>query len=350
MGGAQKGSAGVGQIPQTAEPAEPTGTADAQPRQKFVWPPRPVVVEPLPPSLELSRLKPDPAPGVHPLPPEPEGNPPAERAPPRSWLLEAERIWMGMTREPWAARAAAAGWCPDSPADYCPRCATTVGPHEVTRDGADPVCPACRAKRLPWDRAVRLGDYDGLLREAIHEVKFKRWRALGTELGRLLGEQFGRALSALGLDAGRAVLVPIPTTFRRRMMRGIDHTLVIARAAREVLGGRLVPALARRHRPSQLDVPPSQRQANVAGAFRLKREFDLSGKLVVVVDDVRTTGATMTAACRAIRTGPHPPGQKNGSGNQIPAAVALWTAVLAVAPDPARPRRSAGPPDFGGPE
>jgi len=43
-------------------------------------------------------------------------------------------------------------------------------------------CPACRGKRLPWARAVRLGEYDGLLRDAIHEVKFTRWRTLGSDL------------------------------------------------------------------------------------------------------------------------------------------------------------------------
>jgi len=79
--------------------------------------------------------------------------------------------------------------------------------------------------------------------------------------------------------------------------------------------------LRRRHRPSQLAVPVSRRKANVRGTMTCARA-DLTGRLVIVLDDVRTTGATLREACRAVKKAN--PGAK------------LWAAVAAVTPDPAR--------------
>jgi predicted amidophosphoribosyltransferase len=251
-----------------------------------------------------------------------------------------------MTRAPWPARAAVEGWTPDDASAYCPRCATTVGAYEITEKDGSPVCQACADKRLPWTRAIRLGEYNGLLREAIHEVKFTRWRTLGGELGALLGGRLAESLRADGIDLSTVTLVPVPTTFRRRMQRGIDHTLVIARAAREVLGCNLVQALSRRHRPSQLDVPPSERHANVARAFCRRRGVALRARVVVLIDDVRTTGATMGAACRALSALPGDGPRTAGAQKPAWVAAGLWTAFLGVTPDPAkRVQKRAGRPE-----
>lgn len=250
---------------------------------------------------------------------------------------------MGMTRAPWSARAAAEGWTPDDTAVYCPRCATTIGAYELTEKAGVPVCQACHDRKLPWARAVRLGEYDGLLRDAIHEVKFTRWRTLGAELGAILGARLALALSAEGIDPGAITLVPVPTTFWRRMHRGIDHTLVIARAARQVLNCNLARALSRRHRPSQLDVPTSERHANVARAFRCRRRAALRAPLVVVIDDVRTTGATMSAACRALLQGHSEANRPRGSTPPAWMAAGLWAAFLGVTPEPARRSIKAAP-------
>lgn len=203
-----------------------------------------------------------------------------------------------------------------------------------------PSCPACRNRRLPWERAVRLGPYEGELREMIHQVKFQRWRRLGSDLGRLLAMPLRHALTDAGIDPRSAVLVPVPMSFRRRWMRGIDHTLVIARALADALPCPLVRALRRRHRPTQWSVPASARRANVRGAFvaspaRVRR---LAGRTLIVLDDLRTTGATLTECCRCLREA-----HRRGVPSGEPARpLGVWTAVLAVTPDPGRPGASPG--------
>jgi predicted amidophosphoribosyltransferase len=193
--------------------------------------------------------------------------------------------------------------------------------HEETPDG----CRVCLGKRLPWTRFVRLGEYHGLVRDVVHEMKFTAWRRLGMDAGRMLGAQLRPLLE--GVAREELVLVPVPSTFRRRMARGIDHTLVLARGAREVTGGRIVRALARRHRPSQVGLPMSERRRNVSGTMRLRGQGQLGGCTVIVIDDVRTTGATMTEACRAL---------VRGLRERETPAQAVWAAVIGVAVERAR--------------
>jgi ComF family protein len=236
---------------------------------------------------------------------------------PWSWRRQIESVWFGLTRATLTERAQDADWSPDLPSAYCSKCGNSIGLHEETNEG----CRICRNKRLPWSRFVRLGEYHGLIREVVHEVKFTRWRRVGMDAGRLLGAQLIPLLE--GLPRETLAIVPVPSTFRRRMSRGIDHTLVLARGVREVTGGQIVRALKRSHRPSQVGLPMTERRRNVSGTMRLRGRPNLSGCTVIVIDDVRTTGATMMEACRSLARGLKDQGQ----------VAQIWAAVLGVAAD-----------------
>lgn len=235
---------------------------------------------------------------------------------------EIETDWLGRTSATFAERAREAGWCGDLPGDACPRCATSLGPFELIDRFTVSRCPACERSRLPWIRAIRLGEYRGLVRRAVHEIKFTRWRTLGLEVGRLLGAAVAAELERAKVPRESCVLIPVPTPWLRTMVRQIDHTAVIASGVSAVTGLRVAHVLSRLHRPPQTRVASSQRQRNVSGSFRAHPgRLPPEVKLAIVLDDVRTTGATLREACRTIKAAAEA------------CDLELWAAIVGVTPD-----------------
>lgn len=279
---------------------------DAAPPNKFVWPPAP------PPREAAVAAR-----GTREAPPTAASAPPTPAARLRLAWTEVERAWLDPVALPLAQRAVVADWAPDEPAAYCDHCGRDIGAHESSESG----CSRCANSRLPWQRCVRLGRYEADLADWICEVKFTRWRILGFEIGRLLGRQV-RSAGFLSAGHARPLIVPVPTSFRRRMSRGIDHAAVIARGVAWELGVPLRRCLRRDHRPSQRAVAFSDRVSNVNGTIHLRRGAGVAGRTVLLIDDVMTTGATMRTAARALQSCPP---------EDRPASV--WVGVVAVTPE-----------------
>ncbi|MEO1007956.1 MAG: hypothetical protein AAFX79_05285 [Planctomycetota bacterium] len=248
----------------------------------------------------------------------------------RDGLRSAERAFLAAGPSP-EERLDASGFAADAPDDYCPRCGLTVGPHEF--DGER--CATCRSARQRYGGVVRLGAYGGPLRDAIHEFKFDRWPTMGERLGRALGAAIRERLALVAAHAGereadvveRAAIVPVPSTLLRRMARGIDHSAILSRAVARAAGLPLQRGLLRRHVPAQAGLSVVARHRNMRGTMSLAvPPSDLAGlRVLVVVDDVLTTGATMSEAVRALSAA-FPRGE----------APAMLAAVIARADGPER--------------
>lgn len=262
----------------------------------------------------------------------------------RSCVLDFECEWLGLVTPPWRDRAAESSWSPDLLSDYCPRCGGDVGGFEVGPFGPRRTlaCSSCADMRLPWCRFVRAGSYQGVLRDAVHDAKFTGWHALAHDLGIELGMQIQDARVAAGVAADPAWLIPVPMhASKRYFTRSIDHARVLAQGAAITCGGVVRPLLKRTTwmGKSQLEVAPSARAGNPRmsmvrrGSFPSDALTDTSapagvasgtGITLILIDDVRTTGATLREAARALMEG-------------VPAAdrtrVRLWAAALAVTPE-----------------
>lgn len=179
-----------------------------------------------------------------------------------------------------------------------PRCAGCDAPGSwlcvACRDSVE--ARTVRAGTLP----IRAGGaYEGHLRRAIHRCKYRDERALSVELGDLVAALVAEDL-ALGvpLDA----IVPVPLHRSRVRARGYDQTALLAERVARRTALPLVPALHRvRHTRPQVELDRVERARNVDGAF-VAAAGSLRGLRVALVDDVTTTGATLTAAAKAARS------------------------------------------------
>jgi ComF family protein len=152
-------------------------------------------------------------------------------------------------------------------------------------------CARCRRRPRQIERACAIGAYDGALRTIIHAFKYDGRRSLAAPLAALMRARGEHILSAA--DS----VVPVPLHPTRRRARGFNQSDDLARH----LGKPVLRCLRRiRHTAVQAELPAARRHANVRHAFRLARAQEpLDGRVLVLIDDVSTTGATLEA-CAAI--------------------------------------------------
>ncbi len=186
----------------------------------------------------------------------------------------------------------------------CPYC------EKILDDPRAPLCPACQAK-LPWlegragERRIDFADgcfsplaYDETVREAIHRYKFSRVRALGRPFGALMAQCL-----ADRLPQGADLICWAPLSKERLRERGFDQAELMAREIGRLLSIPAEPALkkVKNTSPQSELEEESARRANARGAYALLPGTDLTGKQVVLVDDVVTSGSTLGECAALLR-------------------------------------------------
>jgi competence protein ComFC len=146
------------------------------------------------------------------------------------------------------------------------------------------------------DGLARSGIYADALRKMI--VSFKRDR---TELARHLSMLAEPALRSSHFYDDIEMFVPVPLHWRRRLSRGYNQAEILAKNIRHPRA-KVSYDLARiRNTKMQPAVSFAQRKANVEGAFAVRWRHRFDGKTVCLVDDVRTTGATLNECAKVLK-------------------------------------------------
>lgn len=193
----------------------------------------------------------------------------------------------GMCPSCWGQIMACAG------GDYCPRCG-----RNATRYGlVNGVCPDCQGLEIHFDGIARVGVYADALQHLI--LAFKHGRS---ELVATLASFARSALQGAPFCDRIDLLVPVPLHWTRRLRRGYNQSLLIARHLRHPtarISTDLVRICRTRFQPTMST--PVARARNVKGAFAVRPDHPLRGKTICLIDDIKTSGATLNECARTLK-------------------------------------------------
>lgn len=174
------------------------------------------------------------------------------------------------------------------------------------------VCEECEKANPAFDRAACAMRFEGRARQMLLDFKFNRHLWLRDDLADLLEAAVIARFDVPSTD----LVVPMPTTTVHRWDRGYNQCEPIARLLARRIGRRFDPlALSRCGAPKrQSSLSEEDRRKNAKGTFAVRRPEMVRGRTVLVVDDIMTTGATLSEAARALKEG---------------GAAVVWAATLA---------------------
>jgi ComF family protein len=192
--------------------------------------------------------------------------------------------------------------------DYCPRCGRDASRYALVGGR----CPDCQGREFHFDTIARSGVYEKTLQEMI--VSFKNGR---TELDATLIFLLNPALQGSWFCDDIDFFVPVPLHWTRRLARGYNQSLLLAKKLRHrpaSINTDLVRVRRTKSQPAMAS--PTARARNVAGAFAVRCGHGFAGRRICLVDDIKTTGATLNECAKTLKQA---------------GAVRVYALVLAVA-------------------
>ena len=178
-------------------------------------------------------------------------------------------------------------------ADYCRRCGREAGRYAQLEG----TCPDCQSKEIHFDQIARSGIYTDALKKMI--LSFKKSK---TELDRTLAFLANSALQGSGFFDQIDLFVPVPLHFTRRLSRGYNQSHLIAKKLhhpKALVNTDLVRIKKTKFQYSLTS--KLKRQKNVAGAFAVRKGHQLADKNICLIDDIKTSGATLNECARVLK-------------------------------------------------
>ncbi len=208
-------------------------------------------------------------------------------------------LWFGLD---WLFPPVCAGcnragfrWCPDcqNQVKPVPKPACQVCGLPLVHPG---LCPTCEASHPPYEALRSWAVFEGPIREALHSLKYHRNMALGDAFAQYLVEY----VKKLGWQVD--MVVPVPLGRQRMKERGYNQAGLLAMPLSYILHWHYLPRAVFRVRETrtQVGLSGTERKENITGAFRADPAM-ASGKVVLLMDDIATTGSTLTACSEALR-------------------------------------------------
>ncbi|MEA4884434.1 MAG: ComF family protein [Clostridia bacterium] len=178
----------------------------------------------------------------------------------------------------------------------CQLCGT---PLRLAQPASGPLlCSGCHGANHYFERARAAAVYDGAAREHVQDLKYRG----RVEIAPVLARMMARAAVADGMVRSIDVIVPVPLHPDRAIRRGYNQAELLAHGVGACLGVRVAPAALERHASTgtQTHLHRRDRRSNVIHAFTCAKPSHISGRAVLLIDDVFTSGATADGCCRSL--------------------------------------------------
>ena len=219
------------------------------------------------------------------------------------------RVWRGVVDLLTPSQCLACHVPLDEPASLCVACwsklnhiddpvCNVMGTPFAYDQGMYAVSAAALADPPSWDRSRAAVAFDEASRPLVHALKYRDTQEAGLLMARMM------ARAGRELIAGADVIIPVPLYRWRLWKRRFNQSGFLAQQIGRLSGKPYRPGLLVRQRATrtQVGLNQSERRRNVRGAFLVPPESSaiIAGKTVLLVDDVRTTGATLDACARTL--------------------------------------------------
>jgi len=181
-------------------------------------------------------------------------------------------------------------------------------------DNEDRVCQNCLGRiiylnrpidiKLSLERIWSVGVYSDVLKELIHQFKYRDKKYLAKPLGRLLVDFVVRYLNRESFD----YIIPVPLHRAREKKRGYNQAELLAQVVGEAIGKPVLTNLLERTRKTkpQFGLEREERFENISGAFQISARGNanhpqIAGRRILLLDDLATTGATLDECSKTLK-------------------------------------------------
>ena len=162
------------------------------------------------------------------------------------------------------------------------------------------LCGRCRKNKPLFAAARSVGPYRGILKDCLNNLKFRGSRGLAVPLGKLLAHKLRSAIKVSEI----AFIAPVPMHPDKEEVRGFNQAVLLAREVGRELGIPVLEGLLCKNRDTvaQIHLSSKERTENLTGSFTVApgEEHLSEGKVILLVDDIMTTGSTVKECSREL--------------------------------------------------
>ncbi len=148
-----------------------------------------------------------------------------------------------------------------------------------------------------YDELLSLYEYKGIIKKRILELKFYDGKYISNSFAYLLSKRITE------LELQFDVIIPVPISFKRSIERGYNQSKLIAERISKILGKRTISnvliKIKNNKRQSELNI--NERKNNVINVYKIKNEENIKNKVILLIDDIYTTGATINECAKMLK-------------------------------------------------